>query len=401
MEEMRKEPPIAQCAFSWGRVFRLYDDYLEVNGTRYALSKLTYMRPIYQQVLGVSSVRLVMLFGNKKVVLRGIAAIAEANKAIDYLTSQYLSLQSSPGAADEDTNCSLPQERITTDNDEINQKITVESINASEPQPTSEAIAEPEQWPQASEHRDEREARTESTSVLKGDVLVEAQEDDLHHAQNVYLQERAQATTAKVETPNWQRFRQDQRARRQQRLHVAHSLREHGFDVEKLTHQLKEDALVEIIVPLRLLPGEHAYYSTDATLCDEPIGNALRYTYPARDHGTLILTSKRLIYIGRKSQIILDYARLTHISRLRGAIALQAEHWYRREIFEVRRSLECIIHLESILRRFQREQAFEATTNSYVYGRARRESSNGLEVKTTLLSMRTLHTAKVIDSMDR
>ena len=214
MEEMRKEPPIAQCAFSWGKVFRLYDDYLDVNGTRYALSKLTYVQPIYQHVLGVSSVRLVLLFGNKKVVLRGIAAIAEANKVIDYLTSQYLGLQNSPDVADEQTNCSLPREHITIDNDEITQKITVESRNASEPQPASEAIAQPEQWPQVSEHCDEREVRTESTSVLKGDVLVEAQEDDLHHMQNVYLQERAQATTAKVETPNWQRFRQDQRARR-------------------------------------------------------------------------------------------------------------------------------------------------------------------------------------------
>lgn len=399
---MRNEPLIAECAFSWGKVFRLYDDYLDVNGTRYALNKLIYMRPIYQHVLGVSSIRLELLFGNQKVVLRGIAAIAEANKVIDYLTSQYLGLQSSPGAADEDTNYSLPREHITTDNEEIIQKTKVESKSASEAQPASEAIAEPEQWPQKSEHHDEREAPTEATSVLNGNSQVEAQEYDLHHAQNSYLQERAQATTAKVETPNWQSFRQDQRARRQQRLNVARSLREHGFDVEKLTHQLKEDALVEIIVPLRLLPGEHAYYSTDATLCGEPIGNALRYTYPARDHGTLILTSKRLIYIGRKSQIILDYARLAHIFRLRGAIALQADHWYRREIFEVRRPLECIMHLESILRHFQREQEFGAITNRYMYGREQGEKvAAGLEVNTIPLSTRTWNTAKVIDSMDR
>ncbi len=402
MEVMRKEPPIAECAFSWGKVFRLYDDYLDVNGTHYALSKLTCMQPIYQHALGVSSVRLVLLFGNKKVVLRGIVAIAEANKVIDYLTSHYLDSLRSPGAADEDTSCSLPREHITAENEEITQKIKFESRSASEPQPASEAIAEPEQWPQESERRDEREVHTEATSVLKGDAQVEVQEYDLHHAQNMYLQERAQATTAKVETPNWQRFRQDQRARRQQRLHVARSLRENGFDVEKLTYQLKEDALVEIIVPLRLLPGEQAYYSTDATLCGEPIGNALRYTYPARDHGTLILTSKRLIYIGRKSQIILDYARLAHISRLRGAIALQAEHWYRREIFEVRRSLECIMYLESILRRFQREQEFEAITNRYVYGREQGEKvAAGLEVKTAPLSTGTWNTAKVTDSMNR
>lgn len=377
---MRNEPLIAECAYGWGKVFRLYDDYLDVNGTRYDLSKLIYMRPIYQHVLGVASIRLVLLFGNKKVVLRGIAAIEEANKVIDYLASRYPGLQRWPDAADEDINCSHPREHITADNEEIIQKATVESRSASEPQPASEAIAEPEQWPQKSERHDEREARAEAASVLNGDLQAQAQEYDLYHAQNSYLQERAQATTAKVETPNWQRFRQDQRARRQQRLNVARSLREHGFDVEKLAYQLKEDTLVEIIVPLHLLPGEHAYYSTDATLCGEPIGNALRYTYPARDHGTLILTSKRLIYIGRKSQIVLDYARLAHISRLRGAIALQADHWYRREIFEVRRPLECIMHLESILRHFQREQEFGAITHRYMNDRERgKKVAAGLE----------------------
>src|SRR5207248_9938624 len=124
---------------------------------------------------------------------------------------------------------------------------------------------------------------------------------------------------------------------------------------------------------MTLLQSERAHYSIDATLCSEPTGGTIRYMYPPKDHGKLILTNKRLVYIGRKNQIVLDYARLFHVSRLRGAIAFQAEHWYRREIFQVRRSLECIMHLESILRRFQREQAFEATTNSYVYGREQEE----------------------------
>src|SRR5438105_1588497 len=87
---MRNEPPIAECAFGWGQTFRLYQQYIDVNGTHYALSDLTHLRPVYQHILGISSVRLELRFGKKRVILRGIAALEDARKAIDYLTSQYL-----------------------------------------------------------------------------------------------------------------------------------------------------------------------------------------------------------------------------------------------------------------------------------------------------------------------
>src|SRR5579863_1478544 len=90
MDEMRKEPPIAECMFGWGQVFRLYSDMLDVQGKRYFLKDLTHIRPIYQHIMGVDSVRLELRFGKKQVTLRGIAAIDEVQKAIDYLTSQYL-----------------------------------------------------------------------------------------------------------------------------------------------------------------------------------------------------------------------------------------------------------------------------------------------------------------------
>src|SRR2546423_5256090 len=87
--------------------------------------------------------------------------------------------------------------------------------------------------------------------------------------------------------------------------------------------------------------------------------------YPAKDPGKLILTNKRLVYIGRKNQIVLDYARLLHVSRLRGAIAFQAEHWSKREIFEVSRSLECTMYLERILEQFKQEQELQAISSNY------------------------------------
>ncbi len=284
------EPPIAVCTFGWGQQFRLYRDYLDVNGTQYALSTLTHIRPIYRHVMGIASVRLELRFGKKEVLLRGVVEIAAAQRVVEYLTSQ------------------------------------VES------QPLLQ-----EQSPDISSNSSQDLSRKERAL------------------------EQAQALTAKVETPtpDWQRFRQGQRERRQRRIHVERSLREHGFDVEKLARRLKSETLPDVPVPMRLLPGERAHYRTDATLCGEPLGGALRYTYPAKDHGTLILTNKRLVYMGRKSQIVLDYARLLHVSRLRGALAFQADHWYKREIFEVRRSLECAMHLESILEHFQQAQPLE------------------------------------------
>ena len=176
----------------------------------------------------------------------------------------------------------------------------------------------------------------------------------MSHTQDFYLQTFAQAATAKTETPNWQRFRQEQRERRQRRLHVERSLREHGFDVATLARRLKENTLPEVCVPIHLLSGEHAHYSSDATRCGEPSSSAIGYSYPAKEHGTLILTNKRLLYIGRKSQIVLDYGRLLHVSRLRGAIAFQAEHWYKREIFEVPRSLECTMFWNIFLSGFSK-----------------------------------------------
>ncbi len=226
---MGKELPLAECAFGWGRVFRLYADYLEVNGIPYALSALRRVRPTFRTVMGISSARLELWFGEKKVLLRGIASTEDARAVLEYLSS-WCRQECSPE------------------------------------QPT---------WPAAPRERGGRKHRTVS--------------------------------------------------------------------------------LPTIPVPVRLLPGEQAYYSVVAALCGEPIGDADRVTYPARDQGTLILTNRRIIYIGRKSQVVIDYAHLLRISRLHGAIAVQTDYRSRREIFELRRPQECARYLETILERYEQE----------------------------------------------
>jgi hypothetical protein len=241
MFEMSKEQPLAECAFGWGQVFRLYSDYMDINGTPYALRALTRIRPTFRTVMGIPSARLELWFGRKKVILRGIAAVEDARAVLEYLSSW------------------CQQESILE-------------------QPTASVIA-----------------------VRK--------------------------------------------KRRNQRL---------------------RESLPSIPVPVRLLAGEVAYYSAVATLCGEPIGEGSRITYPVRDQGTLILTNRRMIYIGRKSQVVIDYAHLLHASRLRGAIAVESDYRDRREIFEIRKPEECAQYLETILERYAqeaRQQQPEHTTD--------------------------------------
>lgn len=374
---MRNTPPIAVCAFGWGQELRLYEHYLDVQGKQYALSDLTHIRPIYHRVMGVDSVRLELRFGKKQVTLRGIAAIDEAQKVIDYLTSQYLGMVQSAANAGTTIVINTVSAAIRTDTEAgagaMRWNWSRERKKQFKTIPRPLIPAQDSEVGKADETIDDTDVVVVEpvTTMIGGflDSTLGTETDALglplskseplegeNWNREECLREFAQAPTAKVEipTPNWQRFRSEQRERRQHRLYVERSLREHGFDVERLARKLKEEPLPVVNVPVRLQHGEFAHYSVEATLCGEPVGESIRYTYPAKDHGTLILTNRRMIYIGRKSQIVLDYARLLHLSRLRGAVAFQATHWYRREIFELRRPLECAMFVEAILEQFRR-----------------------------------------------
>ncbi len=71
-----------------------------------------------------------------------------------------------------------------------------------------------------------------------------------------------------------------------------------------------------------------------------------------------------MIYIGRKSQVVIDYAHLLQFSRLHGAIAIQTDYRSRREIFEIRKPEECAQYLETILARFAGASFRAARDNS-------------------------------------
>ncbi|HLZ56386.1 MAG TPA: hypothetical protein VKR06_05510 [Ktedonosporobacter sp.] len=292
--------PIIECMYGWGQVVRLYQDHLEVNGTFYRLDEFISVRPVYRRVFGVSSVRLELRFKRKAFILRGIAAVERAEKIVQYLNDRRASQQ-------DDTPTTSPS-----------------------PQTSANAFS------------------SAPATFLPTITNYES------------LKEHAQAPTIPVVVP---RFRitepayQEQRGYSSKRSQREYLLREHGFDVEQVEQLLQTEGLPQVQVPVRLLPDECAHYRTEATLSGEPLINSPRYRYRVKDQGMLIFTNKRIIYLGRKCQIVLGYARLLHVSRLQGAIAFLAEHWTRREIFEVRHPLECAMYLECILKRFQRPES--------------------------------------------
>jgi len=258
---MQIEQAIVVCAFGWGKEFRLYRETLYVCNKAYRLARLTQVRLVTQQALGVPSARLELRFGRETVNLRGIAAIDDARRAAEYLLSW----------------CGVGEQGGT------NKK-------ALPPLKFHEQMTRPVDTPHL-----------------------------------FTLRMRKEPHTGKGLLSSWRR--------------------------ERMTEQLaRAHVLPSISVPVRLLDGEHAYYSSRATRCGEPIKETLRTTYPAQDHGLLILTDRRLLFIGRRSQLVLDYVHLLHIARLEGTLTFEADHWQKRAIFSMPQPEICATHLEAILK---------------------------------------------------
>lgn len=153
--------------------------------------------------------------------------------------------------------------------------------------------------------------------------------------------------------------------------HVDHAQfsSEHDPEIEQLSRSLNNENWPLVKVPVHLLPMESAYYSTTATWCGEQLNPPDPYLYAVKDQGLLILTNLRLIYQGRRSQLILSYDHLLQVSLQRDVLSLLVEHWSKLVLFEVPRPLECDIYLTHILRRFkqmslaaQQHKQTEATT---------------------------------------
>ncbi len=314
--------PLATCSYGWNRTCVLYHNRIDVDGTIYALDDLVHVRSIYRTVMNIPSLRLELRFRTKDVVLRGIAAIEDAKSIVAYLDTYCADITHATAHVRWNRNRQEPVR------DHIPTTLTTE--------------------------------RLESVSHSLPPLSKEAGTNDKT------IQEHVQATTSPIEAPAWLQDLEQHvvYTREQQRTKTHRSIRKYGFDVQELAQQVEADTLPSVAVPVRLLPQEIAHYCTDATLASEiPVAlqsQQTRSTYIATDHGRLILTGRRMIYIGRTGQIVLDYTRLTHVSRLRNAIVFSADHWSKRHVFEMKRPLECALYLDKVLRQFQRQSAQQA-----------------------------------------
>ncbi len=309
--------PLVTCSYGWKRTCVLYNDRIDVDGTIYALDELVHVRAIYRTVMNIPSVRLELRFRKVDVTLRGIAAIEDAKSIIAYLETYC-----------EDTTSITSRSRRHRDRSN-----TVSTTG-----------------------------RIEAVSRLQQASIIDKT-----------LQTYTQAVTAPIEAPTWLQDLEQHviYTRSQQRTKAHRSIRKYGFDVHELAQEAEAATLPSVAVPLRLLPQESAHYCTDVTLSRAtPVTSSTIPVYTAADQGRLILTSKRAIFMGRAGQIVLDYARLTNVSRLRNAIIFSADTGSKRHVFEMQRPLECALYLDGILRQFQRHQraSLPAQPPAYVPG---------------------------------
>jgi hypothetical protein len=294
--EWAKHPlplPIVEGTCGWGRLFQLYPDHLRVHGVVYELHHLTQIRPIYRSLLGLPSARLELTFGQQRVILRGIAAVEDVRKMVDYLQR------------------TCPQARLL-------------AVPGHEPAPTD----------------------SQRTSADPAETAAPPTE-----------RETPTALMRTLAPTGWQMARRELLQRRQARLQEERERRQEiTLSRQGGRRSPLKDPLPPVQVPVRLAFGERAYYCCQATLCNEQLRPFAPPEEAVRDHGLLILTDRRLIYLGRRCQILLGYDHVLQVIRQRNGVAFLADHWRRRELFTMRRPLECVLCLEKLLWRFQQER---------------------------------------------
>lgn len=356
---MHKEPPIISCSFGWGKTFQLYREHMEVAGKRYMLNDVHSVQVVYRSLLGVSSARLVLALRQNKLLLRGIPMSEDARTIAATLAAR-----------------GIPVEQTTR----LSRK----------------------QWAQKAD-RPTREMPPTLIEKTGGVKLADVPLSDTSRVTREFEKLRVTApekqdSTGQKEAPALERAVE----KVELTAEVVPQRRTHRIDEEKLARRLKEEHLPVLSVPILLLTAEEAHYSTQATLCGERIGNAAR-GYPPLDHGLLILTNLRMLYLGRRRQIVLDYHSLLHVSRLRGAIAFQAEHWPQRAIFDVERPLECAMYLECILQRFQQteDQYVVETSFSQDVSPGQPVKRDTAEIETVLMGKYDWDATEIRSSMPR
>ncbi|QBD81440.1 hypothetical protein EPA93_37895 [Ktedonosporobacter rubrisoli] len=330
--------PLIECRYGWGRLLRLYQDYLEIDSTVYALGNVVHVHASYTRVLNISAARLKLQFKDSQVVLRSVITVEDVKRLVDYL-QQYISSR-------------VPSDSVKPFAEEG------EVVGGQQENDSEFAANLPGEAPAASYNFPASANFPNAAAAQMAGAGSSPLDEDEH-----WRKEQMQPFALPVVVPPTRSQQQELRIRKLGSLQAVYSRQEHGFDVDKLARQLDEEPLPLVDVPIRLPPGECAHYCVSATLYREALDEA--HECLMKDHGLLILTNKHLIHLGRKCQYMLGYERLLRVSRLHQAIVFQAEHWPQREVFEVRRPLECTMYLECILKQFQQQRVNNSLAQQY------------------------------------
>lgn len=337
---MMSYEPILECTFGWGQLLRLYPDYLDIQGVSYALADLIQFKPVYRRLIGMASMRLELQFKSAQVVVRGIADMDAALKLLVYLNSYCPVREDEPGGR------ALSPLRPVT-------------VNAP-------ALV----LPDATQGRfwEYCPSSNEQPTLYAGpfDAVVDDSRNDESSAAGERFNSSVSLPAMIDAVPGWPWTdeRHAQHIERLQSLQAAREVHLHGFDVEELARRLKELPLPVVMVPIHLPPGEVAHYATSSMLSDissSRTSTSRQDRFKARDRGMFILTNKRVIYLGRKHQMVVGYEHLVQASYIPGAIVLFAAYWPDRKFFAMKRPLECSMYFEHILQKFQ--QSFLSGTS--------------------------------------
>src|SRR2546430_14779134 len=82
---MSDEKVVLACTFGWGKTCFLYHHTIEIAGRCYKLNALTSVNATFRVLFGVSSARLELCFGHRKVVLRGVSDFETAGLLVSHL----------------------------------------------------------------------------------------------------------------------------------------------------------------------------------------------------------------------------------------------------------------------------------------------------------------------------
>lgn len=347
---MSNEQALLNCTFGWGKTCSLYDDSIEIAGKSYDLRDLTSIHPSYRSFFGVSSARLELSFGLHRLVLRGIADLETAHQIVSHLQPYcstapqvaHTRLKSSRGRT-----LARAQAKAWERTNKLPAVLNASSGSASRATETpgaSQHVPAP-----AQESTFVEEPPTDEPLSLAALPKAPLTDRSLTPGETleafVRIAHNLSTYASPLPTMLWQ---PPHTPRLQPPLHSIHLIPPHQkFDSCSMPVPVVKSSVLPVIhVPVRLQYGEYAHYSIGAALCSDRISRAVGATYPPVDQGLLILTNRRVLYLGKRCQFTLAYTHLWYVSLLRSAIALHIERQFRRIIIELEHPREWASRVE-------------------------------------------------------